>query len=104
MYLLEDYRKTGRWKIHEYELYRIANPNVYLIENVLRKKGNDICMKWLGFDNSHNSRIHKDNVLYVNVFLYIYYICKQVNEIFLLKIIWTYIIWTYKNEFIITNT
>ena len=48
---------------YEYELLRVANPDVYLVEKVLRKRGNEVYVKWLGFDNSHNSWIHKNNVL-----------------------------------------
>ncbi|XP_011699124.1 PREDICTED: uncharacterized protein LOC105456627 [Wasmannia auropunctata] len=63
-YLLEDYRgKPVAGGFYEYELHRVANPNVYLVEKVLRKRGDDVYVKWLGFDNSHNSWIHKDNVL-----------------------------------------
>ena len=62
MYLLEDYREksiAGGF----FELHRVANPDVYLTEQVLRKKGDKIYMKRLGFDNQHNSWIHKDNML-----------------------------------------
>jgi len=41
---------------------RVVNLDVYLIEKVLRKKGDKVYVK-LGFDNSHNSWIHKDSVL-----------------------------------------
>ncbi|XP_011635951.1 uncharacterized protein LOC105426429 [Pogonomyrmex barbatus] len=43
--------------------HRVVNPNVYLVEKVLGKRGNEVYVKWLGFDNSHNSWIHKSNVL-----------------------------------------
>jgi len=44
-------------------LHCVANPDVYLVEKVLRKRKTKVYMKWLGFDNSHNSWIHKNNVL-----------------------------------------
>jgi len=51
MYFLEDYReKPIAGGFYKYELHRVTNPNVYLIEKVLRKKENDIYVKWLGFD------------------------------------------------------
>ncbi|KYQ51997.1 hypothetical protein ALC60_08893 [Trachymyrmex zeteki] len=63
-YLLEDTRgKPIVGGFYEYELHRVANPDMYLVEKVLREKGNEVYVKWLGFDNSHNSWIHKDNVL-----------------------------------------
>lgn len=48
---------------YEYELQRVGNSNLYLVEKILRKRGDEVYVKWLGFDNSHNSWIHKDNVL-----------------------------------------
>lgn len=48
---------------YEYELHRAANPDVYLVEKILRRKNDMVYVKWLGFDNSHNSWIRKDNVL-----------------------------------------
>lgn len=63
-YLLEDScGKPIGGGFYEYELQRVANPDLYLIEKILRKKGNEVYVKWLGFDNSHNSWTHKDNVL-----------------------------------------
>ncbi|XP_011706465.1 PREDICTED: uncharacterized protein LOC105461652, partial [Wasmannia auropunctata] len=41
-YLLEDSRgKPIAGGFYEYELHRFANPDVYLVEKVLRKKGNE---------------------------------------------------------------
>ncbi|XP_018393516.1 PREDICTED: uncharacterized protein LOC108772481 [Cyphomyrmex costatus] len=63
-YLLEDSRgELIAGGFYEYELHRVANPDVYLVEKVLRKRGNEVYVKWLGLDKSHNSWIHKDNVL-----------------------------------------
>jgi len=49
---------------YEYELHRATHPDIYLVEKVLRRRGNKIYVKWLGFDGSHNSWIHKDNALW----------------------------------------
>jgi len=63
-YLLEDYYLLEKLlSLEEYELHHAANPDVYLIEKVLRKKGDEVYVKWPGFDNSHNSWIYKNNVL-----------------------------------------
>ncbi|XP_025155132.1 uncharacterized protein LOC112588676 [Harpegnathos saltator] len=48
---------------YEHELHSVTNPDVYLVEKVLRRQGDKAYVKWLGFDNSHNSWIQKDNVL-----------------------------------------
>ncbi|XP_043263174.1 uncharacterized protein LOC122403621 [Colletes gigas] len=63
-YLLKDaYEKPIAGGFYEHELQRVANSDVYLVEKVLRKKGNSVYVKWLGLNNSHNSWIHKSNVL-----------------------------------------
>ncbi|RLU15822.1 hypothetical protein DMN91_011578 [Ooceraea biroi] len=64
-YLIEDSRcKPIAGGFYEHELHRVANPDIYLVEKVLRRKGDDeVYVKWLGFDDSHNSWIHKDNVV-----------------------------------------
>lgn len=48
---------------YEHELHSVTNPDVYLVEKVLRRKGDQIYVKWLGLDNSHNSWIKKNNLL-----------------------------------------
>ena len=40
---------------YEAELQKTKQPDVFLIESILRRKGNKMYVKWLGFDNSHNS-------------------------------------------------
>ncbi|KAJ8913871.1 hypothetical protein NQ315_005668 [Exocentrus adspersus] len=41
------------------ELQKTTNPDVYLVEKVLRRKGQKIYVKWLGLDKCHNSWIEK---------------------------------------------
>jgi len=63
-YLLEDYRgKSVVGAFYEHELLRAADPDVYLVDKILRRRGDKVYVKWLGFGNSHNSWIHKDNVI-----------------------------------------
>ncbi|XP_066601740.1 uncharacterized protein [Prorops nasuta] len=63
-YLLRDSRGTDiHGGFYEYELLKTANPDVYLVEKILRKKGNKVFVKWLGMDKTHNSWINKNNVL-----------------------------------------
>ena len=55
-YLLEDLQGhpiSGGF--YEYELQKTKQPDVFLIEKILRKKGKKMYVKWLGFDSSHNS-------------------------------------------------
>jgi len=63
-YLLEDScGKPITGGFYEQELLHVNNPDVYLVEKVLQQRGNNVYVKWLGFDNSHNSWISKNNVL-----------------------------------------
>ncbi|XP_020296715.1 uncharacterized protein LOC109861466 [Pseudomyrmex gracilis] len=63
-YLLEDSRgQSVAGGFYEHELHRVANPDVYLVEKVLRKKDDKVYVKWLGLDKSYNSWIDKTNVL-----------------------------------------
>ncbi|XP_036148023.1 uncharacterized protein LOC118647358 [Monomorium pharaonis] len=63
-YLLEDYRgKSIAGAFYEHELHRATHPDVYLVEKILRRKGDKVYVKWLGFNGSHNSWIDKKNVI-----------------------------------------
>lgn len=63
-YLLEDYRgEPIAGGFYERELLRVKRPDVYLVEKVLRRRGDEVFVKWLGMDSSHNSWIKKDVVL-----------------------------------------
>ncbi|XP_077259097.1 uncharacterized protein LOC143895678 [Temnothorax americanus] len=55
-YLHEDYRgKSVAEAFYEYELHRATYPDVYLVVKVLRRRGDEVYVKRLGFDGSHNS-------------------------------------------------
>lgn len=63
-YNLEDEQKQEiKGTFYEYELQRTKHPDTYLVEKVIRKKGNRLFIKWLGLDNRHNSWISKNNVV-----------------------------------------
>ncbi|XP_011061740.1 PREDICTED: uncharacterized protein LOC105150400 [Acromyrmex echinatior] len=56
IYLLEDYRgKFVADVFYEHELHHATHPDVYLVEKVLRRKGDKVYVKRLGFDGLHNS-------------------------------------------------
>lgn len=48
---------------YQEELQKTNYPNIYLIEKVLKKKGNKLFVKWLGLDNNENSWIHKKSIV-----------------------------------------
>lgn len=63
-YLLEDYEGHPiQGGFYKEEILRTRYPNVYLVEKVLRTKGDKVLVKWLGFSNLHNSWIRKKDVL-----------------------------------------
>ena len=63
-YLLEDYEeKPISGCFYEEELQKAAYPDVFLVEKILRRKtmsdgARQMFVKWLGFDDSHNSWIN----------------------------------------------
>ena len=44
---------------YEHELQKVKYKDVYLVEKVVKKKGNQLLVKWLGFDEKFNSWINK---------------------------------------------
>lgn len=55
-YLLEDMNgQPISGGFYEAELQKTKQPDVFLIEQVIRKKGKKMYVKWLGLDKSHNS-------------------------------------------------
>ena len=62
-YLLKDYlNEPVKGGFYEYEMLKVKYPDVYLVEKIVRKKGNKVYVKWLGFDNTHNSWINKSDL------------------------------------------
>lgn len=45
------------------ELQKVKYPDLYLVQKIIRKKGDKLYVKWLGFDNQHNSWINKNDLL-----------------------------------------
>ena len=59
-YHLKDYRNQPiSGGFYEQELLKVKNPDVYLVEKVIKSKGHQKYVKWLGFDRTHNSWINK---------------------------------------------
>lgn len=49
---------------YEQELQKTKIPtNIYLVEKILKRKGNKVYVKWLGFDNTHNQWINKKDLI-----------------------------------------
>lgn len=63
-YLLVDLNgREIKGTVYEEELQLAKNPDIYLVEKIIRKLGNKVYVKWLGFDNSHNSWVNKNDVI-----------------------------------------
>lgn len=61
-YHLKDYQnEIVAGGFYEQELLKVKYPDIYLIEKVLKKRGDNLYVKWLGFDNTHNSWINKSD-------------------------------------------
>lgn len=48
---------------YEYEIQKVMYPDLMLVEKIIRRKGNKVYVKWLGFDKTHNSWVNKKELL-----------------------------------------
>lgn len=62
-YILKDYEeKPIQGGFYEFELSKIKYPDLYLVEQIIKERGNKVYVKWLGFSQEHNSWINKNEV------------------------------------------
>lgn len=60
VYLLTDHSgQEIHGTFYNQELLKVQYPDIFLVEKILRKKGDKLFVKWLGFSNAHNSWIDK---------------------------------------------
>lgn len=63
-YILEDYQGNSiQGGFYEYELQMTRFPDIYLVEKILKTRGDKAFVKWLGFSNQHNSWVDKNEIL-----------------------------------------
>ena len=68
-YKLVDYQDHPiEGNFYQEELIKVQYSDAYLVELIVLKRGNKVFVKWLGFDNSHNSWINES---YLTAKLYI---------------------------------
>lgn len=48
---------------YQEELVKVKHNDIYLVEKVIKKKGDNVLVKWLGFPSSKNSWTHKNNII-----------------------------------------
>lgn len=64
-YLIKDEQNNViRGAFYTEELQKVVHPHTYLVEKIIRRRPRDqLYVKWLGFDSTHNSWIHKNDLL-----------------------------------------
>lgn len=63
-FLLRDLRGNDvSGTVYAEELQLVKDPSLYLVEKILRKKGDNAYVKWLGLDSSHNSWVKEDTIV-----------------------------------------
>lgn len=63
-YHLEDkHKQVILGTFYEYELQKTKYPDIYLIEKIIKRKGNKYFVKWLGLSNEENSWIDKNEIV-----------------------------------------
>jgi hypothetical protein len=63
-YLLEDYQKRPIMeRFYEKELLQVKYPNHYLVEKMIKTRGDQSYLRWLGFDKTHNSWVKSKNIV-----------------------------------------
>lgn len=62
-YLQDRHQQLIKGCFYEKELLKSQYPNLYLIERVIKKKGNKLYVKWLGLNQSENSWIDKKDLV-----------------------------------------
>lgn len=48
---------------YEHELQKTKNPDIFLVEKILRRKADRIFVQWLGLSKEHNSWINKKDIV-----------------------------------------
>lgn len=63
-YKLKDYKNhVIKGSFYGHELKKAKHGDIYLVEKVLKKKGDKAYVKWLGFDGTHNTWIDKNQLV-----------------------------------------
>ncbi|KAK4887336.1 hypothetical protein RN001_003607 [Aquatica leii] len=63
-YILKDVKDQQiKGGFYEQELQEVKYADIYLVEKILKRRGNRLYVKWLGLDKSHNSWINNSAVI-----------------------------------------
>ena len=67
-YKLKDYQDQHlNGAFYQFELIKVKYNDVYLVEKIVKRKGNKVFVKWLGFDSTHNTWEDKKNIQNYNL-------------------------------------
>lgn len=63
-YTLNDYKgEPIEGSFYTFELQKTKFDNVYLVEKIIKKKGDRLLVKWLGFSGEHSSWVNKNDII-----------------------------------------
>ena len=63
-YILKDDRgNILEGGFYEQEISKTKYGDIFLVEKILKRKGDRLIVKWLGYDKSHNSWVYKKDVI-----------------------------------------
>lgn len=61
--LKDSFNNPIKGGFYKYELLKAKHPDIFQFEKVLKTKAQDVLVKWLGHDDTHNSWINKNSML-----------------------------------------
>lgn len=63
-YLLDDYQNREiKGSVYAEELQPVSQPDVYLVEKIIRRRNGRVYVKWLGFGAEHNSWVLEKDII-----------------------------------------
>lgn len=61
--LIDEQSNPIKGGFYKYELQKVKDSTLYLVEKVLRRKGNQAYVKWLRLGDEHNSWVNKKDII-----------------------------------------
>lgn len=63
-YIIKDHKgELIKGAFYEQEMTKVKHPDIYLVEKIIRTKGDKVLVRWLGFDKSHDSWISRTSII-----------------------------------------
>lgn len=61
--LIDGLNEPVKGGFYKFELQKVKDPKLHLVEKILRRKGNQSYVKWLGHGPEHNSWVDKNDII-----------------------------------------